>query len=76
MNEKAGAYVVEMRGVHTVLVGKTEGRNHLQDTGIDGRTILKWIFCKREWGMDWINLAQNRDRWWALVRAVMNFRDP
>jgi hypothetical protein len=27
-------------------------------------------------GMDWIDQAQNRDRWWALVKAVMNLRVP
>jgi hypothetical protein len=27
-------------------------------------------------GMDWIELAEDRDRWWALVSAVMNFWDP
>jgi len=28
------------------------------------------------WGIDWIDLAQHRDRWWALVNAVMNLRVP
>ena len=28
------------------------------------------------WGMDWIKLAQDRDRWWALVSEVMNIQVP
>ena len=28
------------------------------------------------WGVDWIDLAQDRDRWWASVNAVMNIRVP
>jgi hypothetical protein len=28
------------------------------------------------WGMDWIDLAQDRDRWWALLNAVMNLQVP
>jgi hypothetical protein len=51
--------------------------NHLEGPGVDGRIILKWIFKK--WGgggMDWINMAQGRDRWRALVSAVMNLRVP
>jgi hypothetical protein len=34
------------RGTYSVLVGKREGRNHLEDPGIDGRIILKWMFKK------------------------------
>ena len=34
----------ERRGAYTALVGKPEGRNHLEDPGVDGRIILKWIF--------------------------------
>jgi hypothetical protein len=36
----------ESRGVHRVLVGKPEGKNHLEDPGLDGRIILRWIFRK------------------------------
>jgi hypothetical protein len=50
--------------------------NHLGDPGIDGRIILKGIFKKSDWGMDWIELAQDTDRWRALVNVIMNLRVP
>jgi hypothetical protein len=43
---------------------------------VDGRIILKRIFKKRVGDMDWIELAQDRDRWRALVNAVINLRVP
>jgi len=52
-------------------------RDHLGDPGLDGRIILRRIF--RKWNvkvMYWIQLAQDRDRWRALVNAVMNLRVP
>jgi hypothetical protein len=49
-------------------------RVHWYDRGIYGRIILGWIFRSGCGGMDWIGLAQDRDRWWALVNAVVNFR--
>ena len=65
----------EMRGVNGILMGKPEGKRLL------GRPTLRWEdniktnlqevgFC----GMDWIELAQDRDRWRALVNAVMNLQ--
>jgi hypothetical protein len=37
-------------------------RDHLVDPGVDGRIILRWMFRKWDGGMDWIELAQDRDR--------------
>jgi hypothetical protein len=49
----------------------------LEDPDVDGRIILKWIFKKWDGGgMDWIDMAQDRDRWRALVDVVMNLRVP
>jgi hypothetical protein len=50
--------------------------DHLEDPGIDERIILKWISKKWDGGMDWIGMAQDRDRWRAVVSAVMNRRVP
>jgi hypothetical protein len=50
---------------------------YLGDPDVDGRIILKWIFKKWYGGrMDWIELAQDRGRWWAVVNAVVNLRVP
>jgi hypothetical protein len=40
-----------------------------QDEVENGRIIFKWIIRR---GMDWIDPAHAKDRWWALVYAVMN----
>ena len=67
----------EERGPYRVLVGKSEGKRPV------GRSRCKWgdnikmdfqeVGCG---GMDCIDVAQNRDRWRALVNSVMNFRVP
>jgi hypothetical protein len=48
----------------------------LEDLGVHGRIILKCIFKKWDGGMDWIDMAQDRDRWWVLVNAVMHLLVP
>jgi hypothetical protein len=50
--------------------------DHLEDPGLDVRVILKWIFERLGVGIDWIDLAQDRDRWRAVVNTVMNLQVP
>jgi hypothetical protein len=62
----------EKRGAYRILVGDLRERNHLGDPGVYGRIISKWILKNWDGSMDWIELAQYRDRWRALVNSVMN----
>ena len=67
----------EERGVYRVLVGKLEGKKPLgrprRRWGDNIRTDLQEVGCGY---MDWIGLAQDRDRWRTLVSAVMNLGVP
>jgi hypothetical protein len=56
--------------------GNLRERDHLEDPGIDRRIILRWIFWSGCGCMEWIELAQDRNRWWTLVNVVMNLRVP
>jgi hypothetical protein len=67
----------ERRGAYRALVGKPEGRRPLERPRRRWEDNIKMDLREDEWGgMDWINLAQDRDRWRALVNAVMNIRVP
>jgi hypothetical protein len=57
-------------------VGDLREGDHLGDPDVDGSIILKRTFKKWDGGMDWIELSQDRERWRALVNAVMNLRVP
>jgi hypothetical protein len=67
----------ERRGAYRALVGKPEGRRPLERPRRRWEDNIKMDLREVGWGgMDWINLAQERDRWRALVNAVMNLRVP
>jgi hypothetical protein len=51
-------------------------RDHLEDPGVVGRVILNGSSGSRSVVMDWIDLAQEKYRWQALVNAVMNLQVP
>ena len=56
--------------------GNLRERDHLEDPGIDKGIILRWIFRKRKGGIDRIDLAQDMDRWRAVVNTVLNLQVP
>jgi hypothetical protein len=65
----------EERNVYKVLMEIQKERDHLGDQGIDGRIASEWSLREIGWGrVEWIQLAQDRDRWRALVNTVMNLR--
>jgi hypothetical protein len=66
---------MERKRAYRVLVGKSEQKDNLIDLGSYGR-ISKLILKKYDKGVDWIELAHDRDRWRALVNAIMNLRVP
>jgi hypothetical protein len=62
------------RGMHVgYWWGSQKERDHWEDQDIGEWAILKWILERWD-GMDWINVAQGRDQWRALVNMVVNIQ--
>jgi hypothetical protein len=66
----------EKRGAYRIFMGRTEGRRPLGRPRRRWEDNIKMDLQAVGWGKDWIELAQDRDRWRALVNAVMNLRVP
>jgi hypothetical protein len=65
------------RGAYRILVGRPEGRRPLGRPRRRWEDNIKMDLREAGWvGTNWIELAQDRDRWRALVNAVMNLRVP
>jgi len=66
----------EGRGVHKVLVGKPEGNRPLGRPRRRWEDHIKMDLQEVGGGGDWMEMAQDRDRWRVLVSTVMNLRVP
>ena len=75
MGGACGAYG-EGRGVHRVLTGKPEGKRPLGRPSRRWEDNIKMDHREVRGGGDWMELAQDRDKWRALVNTVMNHRVP
>jgi hypothetical protein len=62
----------EGKGAYSILVGRTDGRRPLGRPTCRGMIILKYILKKWDGGMEWIDMAQDRDRWRNLVNTKIN----
>jgi hypothetical protein len=64
---------MEKRNTYKILVGKPEGKRPLR------RPWCRWEDINIDlsiWGVDWIQMFQDRDHWWALVNMVMYLQFP
>jgi hypothetical protein len=67
----------EVRGAYNILVGRPEGRRPLGRPRRGWQDNIKMDLRETGfWDVDWIDMAQDRDRWRAVVNTVMNLRVP
>jgi hypothetical protein len=80
MRMKWGGYVARMGkkiNAYRILVGKPEGKRPLARPTLTWEDIIKMNLREIGWGgMDWIDLAQDRDQCMALVNTLINLRVP
>jgi hypothetical protein len=71
------AHVWEKKNVYKILVGKPEGKRLLGRPTCRWEVNIRMSIKKTGWGgMEWINLAQDRDQWRALANKVINLWVP
>jgi hypothetical protein len=67
------AHLAKRRGAYSILVGKSESKRPNGRPRCRRKDYIKMNLHEVGWGsMDWIDLAQDRDRWRAVVNAAMN----
>jgi hypothetical protein len=66
----------ESRDAYRVLAGKMKERDHFEDPGRLWEDNIKVDLQQLGWGMEWLDLARDRDGWLALVNAVRKFSIP
>jgi hypothetical protein len=66
----------ERRGAYRILVARPEGRRPLERPRRRWEDNIKMYLQEVGWDIDWIELVQDRGKWWAVVNVVVNLRVP
>jgi hypothetical protein len=67
----------EKKNAYRILVGNPRGKRPLERPRRRWENNIKMDLREIGWdGMDWVDLSQDRDQWWALVNTIMNLRVP
>jgi hypothetical protein len=64
------------REAYRIFVGRLDEKRHLERPRCRWEDNIKIDLQQLRWNIDWIDMAEDMDRWWALVNAVMNLRVP
>jgi hypothetical protein len=75
IKEKGFTFLAFTNHSYRIWFANLKERDRLEYLRVHGKIILKWIFNRKR-GVDWIDLAQDRDRWRALKSTIINIRVP